>query len=135
MNATAKAPIVSREILLASPSGCTIEVIRGKKITGLVVSRPQGKHRRAYISYEVGAIGLDQLVTALLDWHYVDDELPDDETTVMIASADTDEPGIGFHSGDAWYYAVDASPVDPKRHPVYAWAHVPGKPPQKEGQR
>lgn len=69
-----------------------------------------------------------------VQWNYVGDEMPDDETRVMIAieSDATDEPDYGYHADGKWWFdaAPHLSPVEAK---VYAWAHVPGLPPRKTG--
>jgi hypothetical protein len=69
-----------------------------------------------------------------IEWHYVADELPDDETRVMIAidEEDTEEPEYGYLENGRWWYDDEPhlSPVEAK---VYAWAHAPGVPPKKGG--
>ena len=73
----------------------------------------------------------DKTLGESLQWHYVEDELPDDNTRVMFAcGGDTDEPGVGYLEGGVWFYDNDDA-VDLSRFPVYAWAHVPAKPAKK----
>lgn len=69
-----------------------------------------------------------------IEWHYVTDEMPDDETRVMVAldSKETDEPDFAYHADGKWW--MDPGPhLSPLETRVYAWAHVPGVPPRKEG--
>ncbi|MCX6952602.1 MAG: hypothetical protein NTV51_10630, partial [Verrucomicrobia bacterium] len=56
------------------------------------------------------------------------DELPDDDTRVMVALLDpnTSEPVFAAHAGGCWWND-DAALVNG----VYAWAHIPGLPPKK----
>jgi len=56
--------------------------------------------------------------TSGLEWHYVEDELPDDDTRVMIAIDDegTEEPDYGYHSDGKWWFDSEPhlSPVEAK---------------------
>lgn len=63
-------------------------------------------------------------------WIYCDDELPDDDTTVLLAIDDdgSDEVEIGYHSGDRWLLSNCM-----RARGVYAWAHAPAKPATKGG--
>jgi hypothetical protein len=73
------------------------------------------------------------LGSSALLWKDAAKELPDDNTRVMFACRDTDEPGCGYHEDGRWFYDNDEAVRDP--HPVYAWAHVPALPPAKKGGR
>lgn len=133
MNAVEKAPPprMSAQIALASPENASLRVIHGKK-TCLAIALQRGRHFKTYISYDLSEIGHDQLLTALLDWRYVEDEKPDEETRVILAidNPDSDEPVFGCLSEGHWWNE-DGGRIDR----VYAWAHIPGLPPKKEGKR
>ena len=59
-------------------------------------------------------------------WIAVADELPDDDTTVMIYCPGSDEPvWLGWHDEDGWH-EVDASPIGDDE--VRAWADIPNGP-------
>ena len=129
MNAPAKEPRLGPAIAFASPHGVTLRVIHGMKETCLAISLPRGAHFKTIVGYDLSAIGRDQLVTALLDWRYVDEDMPDDECRVMLAcSGDTDEPVYGAHADGAWYNDEGG-----RIEGVYAWAHTVALPPQKKG--
>ena len=72
-----------------------------------------------------------------LEWHYTEDELPDDEMRVLMAldSDHTEEPSFGYHAEDQWW--LDELDQDGARMlcklSVYAWAHTPAVPPKKQG--
>jgi len=57
-----------------------------------------------------------------LVWVYCAYEMPDDDTTVLIAVTGQDEPWPAWHDGDGWHYADASSPEGE----VYAWAEMPG---------
>lgn len=58
-----------------------------------------------------------------LDWTPVGDRLPDDDTTVMIALTDDDEPvWMGWHDGEGWHVA-EGAPAD-----VTHWKPIPEGP-------
>lgn len=115
-----------------------IPVANVQGATLLVVGNDQGRvslvfsHGAEHIRAVLLPPARDQLVTALLDWRYVADELPDDDTRVMIAVDDdrTDEPDFGYHADGKWWYD-DEPHLSPVEVRVYAWAHTPGLPPQK----
>lgn len=60
-----------------------------------------------------------------LVWYYVEDQLPDDGITVLIAIENdgTDEVYHGSRAGDAWLF--DGQAIEGR---VYAWAYAPAKP-------
>jgi hypothetical protein len=122
---------MSPAIECASPTGTKAQVIHGAKETTLALILPRGLHYK-FVSIELSAMGRDQLLTALLDWRYVVDEMPDEETRVMLAidSPDTDEPVLGCCSEGHWWNDEGGRIAY-----VYAWAHIPGLPPKKEGKR
>jgi hypothetical protein len=61
----------------------------------------------------------------LINWIPVKDQLPDDETTVMIYSAKHDEPvWFGFYEANAWFLP-DGMPLLAK--PTH-WADMPAGP-------
>jgi hypothetical protein len=64
----------------------------------------------------------------LINWIPVKDQLPDDETTVMIYSAKHDEPvWFGFYEANAWFLP-DGMPLLAK--PTH-WADMPAGPDQQ----
>ena len=65
-------------------------------------------------------------------WHYLP-ELPDDETTCLIAhvSDETDQPTVGYHSGGEWWWENPAGRDVPAFFGAYAWAYLPANPPKK----
>lgn len=129
---TSPAPRVSAVIRLAAPSSATLQVVHGKKVTCLAIAMPRGRHYKTMIGYDLTAIGRDQLVTALLDWRWVQDELPPEGTYVLIACGGVAyQPGFGFHKDGRWYFDA-GEPVD-GGVPVYAWAHAPAMPAKKGG--
>jgi hypothetical protein len=67
-----------------------------------------------------------------LVWYYVEDQLPDDGITVLMAIANdgTDEVYHGYRAGDGWLF--DGQAIAGR---VYAWAYSPAKPPKKGGAR
>lgn len=72
-----------------------------------------------------------------IEWHYVADELPDDETTVLLAhvSDETDQPVVGYRLAGGWMWSNPAGRDVPAFFEVFAWAHLPGNPPEKESQK
>jgi len=66
------------------------------------------------------------------EWHYLP-ELPDPDTTVLIATdnPDSDEILIGSYDSDHGDWWEDGSVMIEK--PVYAWAYAPAKPAKKGG--
>lgn len=74
---------------------------------------------------DVLAIHVEQI-----EWHYTANDLPEPDTTCLMAfdTTDTDEVEIGFHDGTQWC-AEDKS----IRIHVYAWAYAPAKPQKKGG--
>lgn len=130
MSAATTPPDVSPAIALASPKGATLRVVRGEKVTCLAVSLPRGAHFKTVVGYDLSEVGRDQLLTALLDWRYTADELPDDDTRVICAldSKHTDELEFGHHGDGQWWGDDHAS-----LGIVYAWAHIPALPPKKGG--
>lgn len=64
-------------------------------------------------------------MSELIHWVDVKDQLPDDETTVMIYSAKHDEPvWFGFYEANAWFLP-DGMPLLAK--PTH-WADMPAGP-------
>ena len=64
-------------------------------------------------------------MSELIHWVDVNDQLPDDETTVLIYSAKHDEPvWFGFYEANAWFLP-DGMPLLSK--PTY-WADMPAGP-------
>lgn len=65
-----------------------------------------------------------------LVWYYVEDQLPDDGITVLIAIENdgTDEVYHGSRAGDAWLF--DGQAIEGR---VYAWAYAPAKPAKRGG--
>lgn len=72
--------------------------------------------------------GMPGTVEEKLVWHYVEDQLPDDDLTVLIAIENdgTDEVYHGSKAGDAWLF--DGQAIAGR---VYAWAYAPAKPAKK----
>lgn len=62
-----------------------------------------------------------------MNWNYIVDLLPDDETTILVAHGDG-EVSEGFVDGNHWTYqhAPGADPVEIAN--VYAWADMPTAP-------
>lgn len=61
-----------------------------------------------------------------IEWIPVTREMPDDDTTVMIAVRGGDEPvWLGWHASDTWYY-IDGTDLD--HADVTHWAHLPKGP-------
>ncbi len=58
-----------------------------------------------------------------ITWHRCTEQLPDDETVVLLAF-DDGEVWTGFRDGDTWRF-VSADPVS--CDPIY-WAHFPEPP-------
>jgi len=58
-----------------------------------------------------------------ITWHRCTEQLPDDESAVLIAFSDG-EVWTGFHDADTWRYVSD-DPVE--CDPMY-WAHFPEPP-------
>lgn len=79
-------------------------------------------------SERAGVAVLDTMVK--LVWHYVEDQLPDDDLTVLIAIENdgTDEVYHGSRAGDFWLF--DGQAIEGR---VYAWAYAPAKPARKGG--
>ena len=60
-----------------------------------------------------------------MSWIPVTERLPDDELTVLVALADSDEPvWLGYHDADGWYY-IDGAPADEN---VTHWQPMPEGP-------
>jgi hypothetical protein len=66
------------------------------------------------------AEGMKQEAEELLrtgGWISVKDRLPDDDLTVMIAMAESDEPWwLGYHSHDEWFSVDATQPASPVTH-------------------
>ncbi len=62
-------------------------------------------------------------LTEKIYWHPVGDQLPDDDTTVLIIIGGEVESFMGFLDADQWRLA-DGMPVDG----VLYWAELPGGP-------
>ena len=61
---------------------------------------------------------------SIIKWISVDDKLPDDEMTVLIADTENDV-SLGFHDGDSSWRYCNASKVGA---PVTHWAEIPAGP-------
>lgn len=62
-------------------------------------------------------------------WHFVEEDLPDADTTVLVYAPECIEPvWLGWYDGVVWF-AVDASTFESKQ--VKAWADVPAGPPRR----
>lgn len=125
-------------IPLAAPAGASLTVVGDDKHTSLVIgagrtSRTGSAQPRDYIRVTLTPVGRYQLLTALLDWRYVEDDLPDENFVVLIAidHPHAEEPARGLFDAGHWYFQ-DGRPVEPDRR-VYAWAYSPGLPPKKGG--
>lgn len=57
--------------------------------------------------------------TEVITWIPIAEQVPDDDTTVLLDHADAD-PWPGWYTDGQWYQA-DAMPVDPPKY----WAHMP----------
>lgn len=62
-----------------------------------------------------------------IDWHYCIDEMPDDETRVLVA-CESGEVCEGWHEGSLW--VSDNMDGVGELPGVYAWAHLPEPAPQ-----
>ncbi len=128
----AQPPEMSAAIPLTAPKGATLTVIDGRKDTALAISIPRDRHYKTLIGYYLSADCREQLLAALLKWRYVEDELPEEETRVMLARRNCEELEFGgfskgkFHNDDGAYF-------DSSCDPVYAWAHVPAVPAERGG--
>ena len=90
------------------------------------------EHRQRVIE-EIDAAGIDRLaagIPGLLRWRDARVELPDDETTVMVALANG-EVWLGFHVEDLWHN-VDTFPF---AHRVTHWADLPVAPKQTRAKK
>lgn len=130
MSATKKLlPRLSPQIAVVEPKATTLVVVHGKNVTCLAFAITREKHFKTIVGYDFNNRGRDQLLTALLDWHHVEDELPDDKVRVLIACNETGEPLFGFYSAGHWHKEDWDEIGDPLS--VYAWAHIPGLPAKK----
>jgi hypothetical protein len=57
----------------------------------------------------------------VVEWHYVEDKLPDDDTAIMVATKDSGQPGEAVYRDDVFLWA-GSDIVIPG---VYAWADLP----------
>lgn len=99
----------------------------GRK-TAIAVSVPRGRERTV-VTFHIGADAREELASALLDWRFVDEELPDDDVQVCVAVRDPDGECyffLGHHSGTRWVCEDELE--TPFAGEVYAWAHVPAVP-------
>ena len=65
----------------------------------------------------------------LVEWRYIADEMPDEDTMILIASGESGQPSEGYVLDGRWCYANSGLDI-----PVpYAWAPLPEIPPQKKG--
>ena len=67
----------------------------------------------------------------VIDWIYVEDGMPDSETTVLVFAPGADNPvWFGYHDGESWY-AVDGMEYGNDEEivaEVVAWAEMPEGP-------
>ncbi len=69
----------------------------------------------------------------IIEWHYVAERLPDDDTAVLMAIEAEDEIREGYRVGSEWFYSDSGAYLEkPTYGGVYAWADLP-KPPKKGG--
>lgn len=123
-------PRVSAAIpLLNLAPGATITVVSALASTQLFVRCNFGR-AEALTPLKLDRDGRDQLLGALLGWFYLP-ELPDDETTVLIAAAEADVVE-GYKEGDRWFQTHTGGTARVEIFGVYAWAHVPIPPPRKQ---
>ena len=67
------------------------------------------------------------MITTVITWISVADQLPDDDMTVLIADTENDVT-LGFHDGEAgWRYCNAERVGDPVTH----WAELPDPPNDK----
>jgi len=59
----------------------------------------------------------------LITWVPVSEELPDDDTSVLLATSDG-EVCAGFHESGNWHHLN----ADPVAEPVTHWTHYPAHP-------
>lgn len=125
MKATAKT------IACSAPHAALLVVTNNRAKAKLTLSLTRRVERRNSVvaSGALDATGRDLLLTALLDWHYVEDELPDDEVRVLIAVTDSGEPDFGCLLAGRWQFENQA--WSDCGVSVYAWAHAPGVPAKK----
>lgn len=64
-----------------------------------------------------------------IQWHYVTDKLPDDDTAILIACHSSGQPGEAVHDNGVFLHA-GSDIVIPD---VYAWADLPEIPQPKGG--
>ena len=65
----------------------------------------------------------------IIEWRYITDEMPDEDTMILIASKESGQPSEGYVLDGRWCYANSGLDI-----PVpYAWAPLPEIPPQKKG--
>ncbi len=124
-------PHAHAPIALQSPAGATLTVVHGKVHTALVLSTGRGI-RPSKSSVALSEIGRDQLLTALLDWRYIHDDLPDDDVRVILATereADLHGEPLYGSLADGLWYNDEGGLIEG----VYAWAHIPALPPMKKG--
>ena len=74
---------------------------------------------------EIAALMLPHLEAFTLDWLRVEDELPDADTTTVIAIENDPEMWIGYLGNGGRWYAADGVLL---RGRVYAWAPFPETP-------
>ncbi|MCX6950582.1 MAG: hypothetical protein NTV51_00095 [Verrucomicrobia bacterium] len=117
-------------IRVKAPAGVKISVVHDREEACLAVSIPRGENYKTVVGYYLTELGKGQLLTALLDWRYVDDELPKDETIVLVAASCWTRACEAFRKNGRWYHTHQGGPLD---EPVYAWTSTPFAPPQKGG--
>lgn len=112
---------VSPVIPVQTPAGATLLAVVHDDHTCIAL---QVGRRNAIHSFRLDRRGHAALLTALLDWRYCVDELPDDETTVLIANS---KCGLlfAYHADGAWWCSETTAAL---AGDTYAWAHVPMPP-------
>ncbi|MDF3059392.1 MAG: hypothetical protein K0R17_3607 [Rariglobus sp.] len=62
-----------------------------------------------------------------IEWHYIADQLPDEEVTVLVAFNASGQPAGAFLQDGVWRYDNGGDEI----RSVYAWADFPAIPPAK----
>lgn len=118
-------PRVSDRIPLLDTAGMHATVSNTDAKTMVVVSIPNGRFR-SLVHFTMSHESRDLFASALLDWRYVADEMPDADTALLL-SFDDGETAQGFWDGENWCLPNGAVFV----FAPYAWAHMPSPAPMK----
>jgi hypothetical protein len=113
---------ISREIPLTNPPRGALVLLDGERSHVLALRL---EHTRV-LTIEMDGAARDALTDACLRWQSPQDELPDEEVTLLLGldSPDTDEVVLGYRDGGLWIR--DSGQVI--RQDVYAWAYAPVAP-------